>query len=291
MSSRRFFILSLLLHGLFLWNFLSPQEIKIENTLAEVSFIETAKIKHIKSHTQQESLQKTLKAENIPATKLDLGLSTKNAINQTFLTKQQSEPNGDSTGTKDNSSDVTFDPYGGLEMPEIRYVQSLWHQIDKAIVNPSYLSEYGHFGKVHFTFDINPDGNLLENSIRVQADDRVLKVIAARAIRKAILNANGELQKPRQLTRISSTFTWSDYQTCANLRGSGKNSLSFCNYAEDKRKQFTTGEKVATYVGALRYGFDAVDAIQQYNREQMHLKTQFNPFAEFERDPDWDLGS
>lgn len=270
MTLFRYFLLSLLVHGFFFAGFLWWREPQVQKTTIEVT---------LNGKTKKSSPGK----RQVGPKTFDFGLPTTKAVVQGFNSSEQidqmEEPND------------AFDPYNGLEMPEIRYVQSLWREIDKAIVNPSYLSEYGHVGKVFFVFDVGADGNLVEESIRVKAEDRVLKVIAARSIRKAVLNIHGELPKPRERTRIFSTFTWSDYQTCTHLRGSGKNTLSFCNYAEDKRKKFDTGEQVATYLGALKYGLDAVDEIQKYNREKMHRNTQFNPFEEYERDPDWDLGS
>jgi hypothetical protein len=90
---------------------------------------------------------------------------------------------------------------------------------------------------------------------------------------------------------IYTQFAWTDLETCRSMKGSTKTSLSFCNYAEDKRKSFSGGEKAATYLGALKYGFDAVDEIKKYKREEMHRNSNFNPFEEFERDPDWNLGT
>lgn len=278
MASSRYLILSTLAHGLLLLGFLLPQEPKITHTAIEVS---------LSKHANKSASRGKAASRSKP---LDLGLSTTKAITQAHNLTDRMEPQQTADDSSQGSG-ASFDPYGGLEMPEIRFVQSLWREIDKAIVSPSYLSEYGHFGKVHFVFDIDTDGSLIEESIRVNAQDKILKVIAARAIRKAVLNANGELPKPRQRTKIFSSFAWSDYQTCANSQGSGKNTLSFCNYAEDKRKQFTTTEKAATYLGALKYGFGAVEEIEKYKREEMRRNTKFNPFEEFERDPDWNLGS
>jgi len=285
-TPKRYLILSILAHGLLFWGSSLLQEPASHNTAIEVAFTGAAKESaHSKiSHAPS-------RVAKVPQKSIDFGMSTTNAITQAYVSPPNPGANQATDNSLDSSGGISFDPYGDLEMPEIRFVQSLWREIDKAIINPTYLSEYGHFGKVFFVFDVDPDGNLIESSIRVQAEDRVLKVIAARAIRKAVLNINGELPKPRHLTKISSTFVWSDYQTCKSHRGSGKNTLSFCNYAEDKRKRFTAGEKAATYVDALKYGFGAIEEIQKYNREEMRRNTQFNPFQEFERDPDWNLGT
>lgn len=283
-SSTRYLLFSVLVHAFLLGGLLFMQKPEAPQSNIEVVF--TGPVKNSNQTKTPVARSQTSKSK---AKIMDFGLSTTKAVKDSFSSNQNMDPN-QALAEMEGSPDI-FDPYGGLEMPEIRFVQSLWREIDKAIVNPPYLSEYGHFGKVYFVFDVSAEGQLVEESIRVKAESRVLKVIAARAIRKAVLNINGELPKPRKLTKIFSTFSWTDYQTCTHLRGTGKNTLSFCNYAEDKRKRFTAGEKVATYLGALKYGFDAVDEIKKYNREEMRRNTQFNPFGEFERDPDWNLGT
>ncbi len=55
-------------------------------------------------------------------------------------------------------------------------------------------------------------------------------------------------------------------------------------------KYFSTGEKIGTYFGALNYGFGAVEEIEKYNREESRRGTQFDPFEEMRRDPDWNVG-
>jgi hypothetical protein len=288
-----FFILSLLTHALLLLSLLFIA--KPESSTAPIQIEITA---HMSARTdgqdQRIPAKPSVGKTQIPRarTKLDLGLSTTQAI----ATGRFQQHQANSTAPQDSSSaegilGSTLDPYEGMAMPEVRFVRSLWREIDKSIVNSPYLSEYGHFGTVHLSFQVGTDGKLIETTLHAQAEDRVLKVIAARAIRKALLNEKGELSLPTQGMSIHTQFTWSDYQTCSSLRGSTKNYLSFCNYAEDKRKNFSGTEKAAAYLSALQYGFGAIDEIKKYKREEMRRNTHFNPFEEFERDPDWNLGS
>jgi len=287
-----FFILSLLAHALLLLSlhFISKPEAStapIEIAVVEKPGVGSEGLVTIKQ--TKPSARKNQRAQARP--KLDLGLSTTQALIGSHLQHQDGPTSQNESSNSEEGSHVTFDPYEGMAMPEIRFVRSLWREIDKSIVNSPYLSEYGHIGKVHLSFQVGTDGKLIETSFHAQAEDRILKVIAARAIRKALLNETGELSLPTQGMTIHTQFAWSDYETCANLRGSTKNYLSFCNYAENKRKSFSGTEKAATYLSALQYGFDAIDEIKKYKREEMRRNTHFDPFEEFERDPDWNLGS
>ncbi len=307
MKSAGFIALSILAHALLFWALVSATHPKPTNDVIEVEFqtsvseAGSGKIKHVadsnngQSRSAQSRAVQAQKPRSRPIasrfSQLDLGLSTVQSVVSDHSRMEAEHLNQASRGQDSGGEENPLDPYDGMEMPEIRFVTSLYREIDKSLVNSPFLSEYGHIGQVFLGFDVDPAGGLIESSLRAKADDPVLKVIAARAIRKALANQNGELVLPRKQIRILTQFTWSDYQTCSHLRGGHKNQLSFCNYAEDKRKNFSTGERTATYLGALRYGFDAVDEIKKYQREEMHRKTQFNPFEEYERDPDWNLGS
>jgi hypothetical protein len=295
MKSNRFFGFSILLHALVFWGFWHWTPPRPAIDLIDLEFQNStpgAGSDH-QSHPAPSRTAADRNSRSVPSSfsKIDLGLSTTQAIVSDFSRQEAEGSHQASREIDEGREENPLDPYDGMEMPEIRFVTSLYREIDKSIINSPFLSEYGHTGKVYLNFEVDPTGSLIESSLRAQADDPVLKVIASRAIRKALANQNGELALPRKKMSILTQFTWSDYQTCNHLRGGRKNQMSFCNYAEDKRKNFSTGERTATYLGALRYGFDAIDEIKKYRREEMHRKTQFNPFEEYERDPDWNLGS
>lgn len=181
--------------------------------------------------------------------------------------------------------------YRGINAQDIRFTTSLWKQIDQSIVESSYLSEYGHVGRVALTFEISSEGKIVEQHFKAQAEDPILKVVAARAIRFAIKNENNELEFPKKMVRFQANFAWTNLSECDRLRGIHQNTLSFCKYGEDKRKTFSTSEKVTTYLGALMYGPGVVEEIKNYNRQQDHKNIKFDPFESFRRDPDFNLGS
>jgi len=181
-----------------------------------------------------------------------------------------------------------FSGAGTLTMGQVKYTGYLWRMIDSNIEENPFLSEYNHTGKVSLRFEIDEKGRLL--SLSATAADRVLKVIAARAVRAAIRNEDGHLQLPPKRMWINANFSWSSYQACETLRGHSANNLSFCHYAENKRRKFTAGEKAGTWLGAIAvHGPWAYEAIQEYNRQERHRKDQFNPFRKYELDPDWNL--
>jgi hypothetical protein len=99
-------------------------------------------------------------------------------------------------------SGVSLFQFEGLSRPQVDFITTLWGQIDQAIEENPFLSEYNHTGHVFLRFEIDESGHLAPRSLVAKAADRVLKVIAARAVRKAIRNERGELHFPgRRLVR------------------------------------------------------------------------------------------
>ncbi len=181
--------------------------------------------------------------------------------------------------------------YQSMDMAQIRFIKSLWHEIDQSIVESQYLSEYGHVGKVALSFEISPEGHLVESHFRAQAEDPILKVVAARAVRRALQNKNQNLVLPKTFTQVEAQFAWASYEACSSLKGTQRNFLSFCKYGENKQKNFTNGEKALTYMNAIKYGPGMFEEIKKYKRQQDHRKTQFDPFEEMRRDRDYNLGT
>lgn len=197
---------------------------------------------------------------------------------------------GPSWGADDKYNEVNL--LGGNNMPaeEIRFIGSLYQMIDQAIVDNPSLSEYNHTGHVFFRFEVDEEDHIDSRTFRASAKDRVLKVIAARAIRKAIRNETGDVQFLHKRMVVNARFVWTDRAACPSFQGINNNFMSFCHYAENKRKSFSTGEKVGTYAGAIwQNGPWAVEEIKKYNREQRHRQTDYDPFDDLKRDPDWNL--
>lgn len=177
---------------------------------------------------------------------------------------------------------------GILSAGESRFINSLWRMVDQYIEENPFLSEYNQTGKVSLRFDIDEAGRLTQ--LQATAANRVLKVIATRAVRKAVLNETGDISFPPRKMSIRADFHWSSYEACRSLRGPSGRSLSFCHYAENKRKNFSAGERMGTWVGAIaQHGPWAYEEIQKYNRQERRRKSQFNPFRKYELDPDWNL--
>ncbi len=177
-----------------------------------------------------------------------------------------------------------------LSIQDIRFEKALWKEIDQSISDSPYLSEYDHTGKVHLYFEITKNGQLDDSLFRSCGADSVLKVLASRALRKALRNEHKEIPFPTKRTIFYAQFSWSDYSSCKKLKGIRQNYLSFCHYAENKRKSFSKGEKTLEYVKALNYGLGAIEEIKKYNREENRRRTKFDPFEELRRDPDWNRG-
>ena len=176
-----------------------------------------------------------------------------------------------------------------LNVEQISFAQSLWRAVDRNIEENPFLSEYNHTGQAFFRFMVD-EGKLVPGSLHASASDRILKVIAARALRSALDRDNEDVRWTTGSLWINARFSWSDYGACERLRGVDGNNLSFCHYAENKRKSFSVGEKTTTWLGALyQHGPWAYEDIQHYRRQERRRKSKFNPFEQYELDPDWNL--
>ena len=229
----------------------------------------------------QNKQRPTLQQLGMTSLKPDFGAS--------FQKRQDANPEAANPSWLESSSywSDEFSAYSGMTKIEIRRNQALWSYIDKNIFESDYLSEFNHTGQVHISFKIDTQGTLVEESLRACAADRILKVIALKAVRQALIQENFKSANPMV---YFAQFSWSDYQTCQRLRGIKQNYLSFCHYAEDNRKSFSTAEKLKTYLGALNYGPGALDEIQKYNREQNRRNTEFDPFSNLRNEPDANIG-
>lgn len=64
------------------------------------------------------------------------------------------------------------------------------------IVDNPFLSEFGYTGTVTLRFEMTPEGKIADRTLRVDARNPVLRVIALRALRKALRNEENELRLP-----------------------------------------------------------------------------------------------
>ena len=184
------------------------------------------------------------------------------------------------------------DPIGNdnLSRDQIHFLMALWRMIDQSIWDTPFLSEYNHTGQVFLRFEINDEGKFVSRSMTASAVDRVLKVIATRAVRKAMMTETDDLHFPLKHTVINARFKWASYAECDANNPLRANYLSFCHYAENKFKSFSAAERTGTVAGAIwNHGPWAAEEIREYNRQQRRRDGQFDPFENLRRDPDWNL--
>lgn len=181
--------------------------------------------------------------------------------------------------------------YSDLTARQIHFSSTVWTEINDAIVDSPLLAEYGQTGDVFMQFEINQFGELIQDSILVKAENKVLQVFAMRSLRKAIRKDNLDLKAPEKHTRIAAHFRWTPGTPCSGLQGNYSNYLSFCRVSSVERRNFSGTEKASVYLGSLIYGPGAIEEIDKYHKQENRRKTGFDPFQEIKRDPDWNLGS
>lgn len=278
------FVISAFVHiGLFSFFFFKKDSIQKNQNFAPVEI--TVVDKPVLASTTQTAKSKT-RSTSKSKSPVQLFPSYGNVLGKVLT--QKTEAFTESGGSEYYPE---FDSAAGMSVGQIGSIQSLWSEVDKVIEHNPYLSEFGYTGTVSLRFELTNKGLIVDNSLRVDAKNPILKVIALRALRKALKNEKNELRLPPGNIVLTTQFTWSDYQTCRRLRGIYRKTLSFCNYAENKINDFTKSEKAMTYLKSLSYGFGAMEEIEKYHREEFRKKAKFDPFEQYRRDPDWTTGS
>lgn len=289
-----FLAASFLFHvALFIWlrsltnlQIKTSERVTVDLVATQAQISNNTILERVTAKNQKASPTKHLTLQDLGIAGLRHGAPVKNEILFDAPQGQNERPWTESASYVSNS----LNAFDGMEMAQIRFTQAIWHEVDRYIFDSSFLSEYNHTRAIHLKFTIDENGHLDENSLRACGSDRVLKVIALRALRKAMRNDTAEIPSYHKRETYFAQFSWSDYESCKTLRGTRQNYLSFCHYAENKRKSFSKGEKVGTYLKSLNYGFGAIEELEKYNREKSRRNTQFEPFEEMRHDPDWDLG-
>lgn len=157
------------------------------------------------------------------------------------------------------------------------------------------LSEYNHTGYVYFRFALQPDGQLRESSLGVQAEDAILKVRSIKALRAGIrkLQARGIRPEEDELW-IGTRFSWIRRQDCWRQSKINGAFLSFCRHAVDARRDHSTAGRATRLanialnpLGPGPFGF--MEAYDNYQKENWRHDSDFDPFEKERRDPDFNL--
>lgn len=280
MTTGRWLGLSILLHAVF---FVAFEPVHHEQVYVGISYkaaktppLKTTETKRASGRRQGHSHSTSLKSL-LPKSYLSTWQQVRNSV--------PSETWADPETFRLNE----MQKYSGLTTSDARFNTVLWRQIDQSIFNSPHLSEYGHVGVVYFQFSIEAGTHL--TGIKARAKDKVLKVLAARAIRKALKNETGELPALEKAKDFNAQFVWAAAKDCESQRGWIGNNLSFCHVAEDKRRKYTAGQKIGNAIGAImQHGPWGIEEIQKYRKEEIRHKSNFDPFEEMQHDPDWNLG-
>ena len=181
--------------------------------------------------------------------------------------------------------------FEGVSTKQSLFLKTVWTEINDFIPEHPFLTEYGIIGTVSLSFEVDENGFLIPDSLSAQTDQQILKVLAARSVRKSLKADNLNLVQPDKKTKLFARFEWTDQISCDQHQGINKNYLGFCRKSKGQRKTFTKTEKAAAYLSALQYGPEMFDVIKKYNQQENRKDTKFDTFEEIKRDPDWNLGS
>lgn len=270
------FFISVFLHGFLFWALRwMPDDKQTPPTSVEVALLESKSlmanerpVPRAIRHSQKENSDEALR-----------DVLFKNDYSGSQLLKAKRAAPAD-----DSEIGRALNPYGNQGVHEIRQNKTIWNDIFISIERPQFLEEYNHEGKVIVKFEVDGQGQLIEESLRACAEDNVLKVLSVQSIRKALRRENSQKKISKHYT---ASFHWSE--SCNSERATGIQDLHFCIKTRAKQRTFSKSEKAATYLKALSYGFGAIEEIKKYNQEETRRENGFSPFEKLKNSPDWHL--
>lgn len=278
----QFLIISFLIHA-FIFSFMNKLESVDLKTEPDILTVQLTEVQ-TKKKSPSDSGTKKSKFKN---------LSSKLGFQSAFhLSSIGDQPQGSSAWLdKQSYQGDEFSKFEGINAKQSLFLRTVWTEINDFIPDSPYLTEYGIVGTVSLSFEVDENGFLISDTLTAQTDQQILKVFAARSVRKSLRADNLDLVQPEKKTKIFARFEWTDQISCDQHQGLNKNYLSFCRKSKGQRKTFSKTEKAVAYLSALQYGPEMFDVIKKYNQQENRKKTQFDPFEDIKRDPDWNLGS
>lgn len=167
--------------------------------------------------------------------------------------------------------------------------REVFRQIDSHLHFDSLLAQYNHFGTVLVQFEVSEKGYLLEDRLRIKADDAVLKVHVVRALRTAL--AEGLAQNKRnafgEVTLFKAKFEFTlgaPEQNYSKQKDFGQSVLVFQRSTTEQALQNNVVDHLA-HGGISSDPTDMVDKWKKYKKRQMLKAGDYDPFAHYKRDP------
>ena len=173
------------------------------------------------------------------------------------------------------------------------FYQAIYERIDQHIVFDSLLAQYDHFGTVVVQFEVSPQGRLLDQNIKVWAEDAILKVHVMRALRKALAT---ELVKNKWLNIESKLLARAKFDFVSagssinrdKQKAFGKPTFNFVRATTEKpvasnlRDHLTSG-------GIGLDPFAMAEKWKKYSQAENRRAGDVDPFSHYRRDPDYYL--
>lgn len=173
------------------------------------------------------------------------------------------------------------------------YHQEVYTRIDSHLMFDSLLAQYGHFGSVFIEFTVSDRGYLLDEGLRVGADDAILKVHVMRALRAALKKEfdPADWSADGQKVRFQARFKFIQEPRHTNFvkqKTFGKPALSFVRATLEK--PIPTNLKEHLMNGGVGIDpFAVTERWQKYNKRKSLKAGKFDPFANYKKDPDYFL--
>lgn len=173
------------------------------------------------------------------------------------------------------------------------YFQQVFQRIDQQLIFDSLLAQYNHFGYVYVEFEVGPDGRFVDKSLKVSAIDSILKVHALKALRKGLIEEfpSEKWNPDGKSVRFQAKFEFLEGSENLNFtkqKDFGKAKLVFRRASSEKPIPNSLKEQLLT--GGISHDpFAMAERWEKYNKKKRLKDGDFDPFAPYRADPDYNL--
>jgi flagellar motor protein MotB len=167
--------------------------------------------------------------------------------------------------------------------------QDIYTRIDSHLKFDSLLAQYNHFGAVLVQFNLDDQGLLLLNSLKVKAADPILKVHVLRAMQAGLSDSSKETKGNKNVSEVAyqARFDFNRGDSDGNFvkqQSFGQPVFVFQRSTSEKPIADNMAGQLAD-LSLLGNPLLIGEKIEKYNRKKRRENLKFDPFESYRQDP------
>ncbi|MBO9666692.1 MAG: hypothetical protein J7501_07740 [Bdellovibrio sp.] len=179
------------------------------------------------------------------------------------------------------------------ENDQWEFFRQVYERIDSHLIFDSLLAQYNHFGIVFVEFEVDVQGKLLGDHLKVSSEDSILKVHVLRALRKGLKEpfVREKWNPTGKSSVMHSKFEFVNDNGSLNSfkqKQFGKPILAFKRATSEAPAANTVTDAVISKETILN-PYLIGEHLEKYKQKKMRDAGDLDPFWGYRRDPDYNL--